>query len=377
MVADAQAGPVRGRDMLPVPGRHRRAGLRKAQRFAGKPAGRRVADDLGGNIVAVFQKVAHKTDQRSRAVARDLNGAGRPHPALRVGHRNAMFPGKFLKHMGGDQSGTLDRHPHGAAAPDRRHDQPARRRAVAVPDHAVARPGSGRRDPAGYHVDGHNHPVGLRIDPDPQATVGPGPTQAQPVEIQRQRADSPVIADIVVMGGADLPGLGKQAVVIEETAAHPLDILRFQRPDHRQKVLGVQFRVAAADQNQVAVQDAALHGPGPVQARDRPMLRSQDAQRHDRRRRLDGGGRGKASVRVPRRQERPCRGVDGDISHAAFVDQKPLEQGFEAQGLRRVCRRAFGQFCAARTAGRALILLLTRRRAGLVAVDLGRGIACR
>ncbi len=209
---------------------------------------------------AVGRRAGVPGDHRSATIA------ARP----RRRQRHPLARGQRAEHIAGIAVGVADRQPAPAAcAQCAGRDTPGIDAVAALI--GVKRRGTARH-PHARHGDlgaaavlrGHAHLV---------ARAAPLPVEIDPVEVEVETADRGVVAGIDGLCGIDPRDRRQRRTVDQEAAVDPADTGRRQGPGEPGQRTGVERRVAAALEDQIAAQHAARNRPGRAQCRGKAMPR--------------------------------------------------------------------------------------------------------
>ena len=184
-----------------------------------------------------------------------------------------------------------------------------------------------------------------------------------PIVVQREAGNGRAVADMIGLIGIDAADLWQRPLKIAKAASHLAHTRRFQRFRQTRQIIGIEHRIPAAHQNQIAVQHPAAQAAGGHQLRHKPMIATKRVERIKRGQRLGDTGRWQRRLRALCFQPKPrlcIRNRTGDLSAQTCAGQNPLEPtACRDQAGRITCNRAqryrrrVGQRRAARERGKS------------------------
>ena len=320
-----------GRELLLPPVRQTIGRRRQRQPLTRQGVRGRQADQLGRQVVAVVEHLLDHGGEGRALHATDLARARRDRAGLGGGQRDARAAGHDAEQLRRHHRRRgLHGQEHATARRQRRRQQPAGARRAGEDEReawvrwTVERGGADRGDRQ-LAAGGRRQDRGvdalwiLRVPP---------PAQLDAVEVHRERADRGVVRSGRQLLRVDLRRAREERVVDQECALDARDPRAGEALDQRAERIGVELRIAAAAQDEIALEHAVVDGPGGVEGGGEAEPGAQRVERGQRGRDLLGR----------RGDERRVAAVLQEYAPARRVEQHDAE----IVGLEAVARRQRG-----------------------------------
>ena len=217
--------------------------------------------------------------------------AGGRDAAQRRAKRDALRAGKLAEQIAGMQAGVLDRQLGQLAASSAVGDTPHHGSLVA----ALERDAAGRQRPRRRRLEASlvQWRQRRRID----AAAAP-PRQVNAVESDRERADARIVGSLRRLGRLDLGKPRQRGIVDQEAAVDLADAAVLEAHRQAEQIGQVEKRIAAAAQDQIAVEHASRQRAPRQQLGAEAVLGSEHVERGHGGRELGGRGRDQGQIRI-------------------------------------------------------------------------------
>ena len=263
----------------------------EAARDVAEPCRGRQPDRLGHHVVAVDQRVAQEVAQRHALMDGENIRPRRREAAQRRGERDALGARELPEDIAGVQPGVLDRQLRHLAAAAAVGDPPDHGALVV----ALELDPAGRQQPRRGAFERGLVEWRQRRGIDPTAAP---PGDADAVERQRQGADARIVGGLRRLPRRDFGEARQDRVVDEKAAIDIVNAVALQAHRELQQIGHVQSRVAAASENQVAMEHAGIDRAAREQLGAVAVLRAEHVERDHGRRQLGGGRRNQRQIGV-------------------------------------------------------------------------------
>ncbi len=165
-----------------------------------------------------------------------------------------------------------------------------------------------RDQPAAHRGDRDRDPLAGRAEAQPLAAGLPG--REHPVEVEGDARDRRVVGGVVRLLAIDLRDPRQRAIRHQQTPRRPGHAALAERAHQPRQRVGIQRRIAAARQHQVALHHPARDRARPGHLRRKPVVRSQRVERIERRHDLRHRRRRPPAIRLEPLDQRPGLEID-------------------------------------------------------------------